>query len=33
MGIPVVRGRVFTRSDWETQARTIVIDTVFERGV
>ncbi len=31
MGIPVVRGQVFTRSDWETQAPSVVIDTVFER--
>jgi predicted permease len=31
MGIPMLRGRTFTRADWESQAKSIVIDAVFER--
>ncbi|MDR3389694.1 MAG: ABC transporter permease [Rudaea sp.] len=30
MGIPLMRGRAFTRADWETQTKSIIIDDVFE---
>jgi putative ABC transport system permease protein len=31
MGIPLLRGRAFTRADWETRARAVVVDANFVR--
>ena len=31
MRIPVVRGRAFTAADWDSPAKSIVVDTSFER--
>jgi predicted permease len=31
LGIPVVRGRVFSAADWDVQGRSIVVDASFER--
>jgi len=31
MGIPLRKGRAFTRTDWQTEARAVVVDASFER--
>jgi predicted permease len=31
MGIPLLRGRAFSRADWDTAAKVVVIDAMFER--
>jgi predicted permease len=31
MGIPLLHGRAFSRSDWDTAAQVVVIDQLFER--
>ena len=30
MGIPLLRGRVFTRADWDAAAQVVIIDEMFE---
>jgi len=29
LSVPILKGRTFTRADWETQARTVVVDASF----